>query len=132
MFCENCGNKVDDNAYVCVNCGVFLKKRSDIKIAKEKKNADTCGIISIVFGIVSLMLSFLLFFRDISSVGMYTEIFERIIYTLNYSLFSILFASVSFILSLIGKRNNYNNIGLMLSFLSFFFIITEFIVVIIY
>lgn len=132
MFCQNCGNKVDDNAYVCVNCGVFLKKRSDIKIVKEKKNTNASSVISVVFGGAALLLSFLLFFHDISSVGMYTEIFERIMYVLNYSLFAILFASISLILSLIGKRNCYNNIGLMLSFISFFFIITEFIVVVIY
>ena len=26
MYCRNCGNKVDENAYICVNCGVILKK----------------------------------------------------------------------------------------------------------
>ena len=132
MYCQNCGNKVDENAYVCLNCGVILKKRSDIKAVKHVSNVNTSGIIGFVFGIISLMLSILLFFNDISSVGMYTEILERIIYTINFSLFAILFASVSLILSLVGRKNCYNSIGLMLSFLSFFFIITEFIVVIIY
>ena len=26
MFCYNCGKEVDDNAVICVNCGVALKK----------------------------------------------------------------------------------------------------------
>ena len=25
MYCSNCGNKVDEDAYVCLNCGVILK-----------------------------------------------------------------------------------------------------------
>jgi len=132
MYCQNCGNHVDENAYVCVNCGVFLKKRSDIKVIKEKNNDNVSGIIGIVFGSISLLLSLLLFFYDISSVGMYTEVYERIIYALNYSLFAILFTSTSLILSLVNKKNYYNSIGLLLSLISLFFIITEFIVVIIY
>ena len=26
MYCINCGNKIDDNAYICVNCGVLVNK----------------------------------------------------------------------------------------------------------
>jgi len=132
MFCQNCGNKIVENAYVCVNCGVILKKRSEPNLVKVKKETNFLGIVSTVFGSFALILSMMLFFYDISSVGMYTEVYERVIFTLNYSMFAILFSSVTLIFSLIGKRNSYSNIGLMLSLISFFFIITEFIVVIIY
>lgn len=132
MFCSNCGNKLNENAYVCVNCGIILKKRSDNVVVKEKKETNVIGILSIVFGSLSLVLSLLLFFHDISSVGMYTEIYERVFFALENAIFAILFASVSLILSLVGKRTNYSNIGLALSILSFFFIITEVFVVIIY
>jgi len=132
MFCQNCGNRVDENAYVCVNCGVFIRNRSNSKVVKEKKVNKRIGVIATIFGIFSLMLSMMLYFYDISSVGMYTEIYERILYTLNYSLFAILFTSVALVFSLIDKRKKTVNVGLMLSLISFFFIITEFIVVIIY
>ena len=132
MFCQNCGNKLDEKAYVCVNCGVILKKRSEMKVVKKKKNNIILGILSTVIGIFAFIFSLLLFFNDISSVGMYTEVYERILYILDYALFSILLSSVALILSLTGKRNIYSKIGLFLSFLSFFFIITEFIVAIIY
>jgi len=132
MFCQNCGNKLDENAYVCINCGVLLKKRSEVKIARENKDTDTIGILSTVLGGISVVLSLMLFFYDISSVGMYTEVYERIFFALEYSLFAILLASVTLILSLLGKKNIYSSIGLVLSLLSFFFIVTEFVVVIIY
>lgn len=132
MFCQNCGNKIDENAYLCVHCGVFLKKRSNVKVVNYKTNNKALGVVGFVLGIVSIVLSIMLFFHDISSVGMYTEIYERIFYVLNYSITAIMMTSVTFIFSLISKKNIYRSIGLLLSLLSFFFIITEIVVVIIY
>ena len=132
MYCVNCGNKLDENAYVCVNCGLLLRKRSEVNVVKENRNTNTSGFVSTIFGVIAIVLSLMLFFHDISLVGMYTEVYERVFFALEYSLFAILFASVTLILSLVGKRNNYSNVGLVLSLLSFFFIITEFLVVIIY
>ena len=37
MYCSNCGNKVDEDAYVCLNCGVILKKREN-KVKSKKNN----------------------------------------------------------------------------------------------
>ena len=128
MYCTNCGNRIDDDAYVCVDCGMILKSRS----IDRKNNNNILGVVSTFLGCMALVLSFMLFFQDIRSVGMYTEIYERIFYTLNYALSAILMSSVTIIFSLISKRNIYSNIGLFLSILSFFFILTEFIVVIIY
>ena len=133
MFCTNCGNRTDENAYICVNCGVILKGRSiQFSSANKKNNNAVLGIISMVLGILALLFSIMLFFRDISFVGMYTEIYERFFYALGYSLFAILLSSLSLILSLLSKRDNFSKCGLYLSLISFFFIITEFIVVIIY
>ena len=131
MFCQNCGNKIDDNACVCIHCGVFLKKRSDIKTINHSNN-NALGVVSFILGIVSIFLSIMLFFNDISSVGMYTEIYERVFYALNYSLTAIMMSSVAFIFSLISKKSAYSSIGLLLALLSYFFIITEIVVVVIY
>ena len=134
MFCINCGNRLDENACVCVNCGVLVRNRSEKKVVKPKKKVNTkaLGVVSVIFGVISLVFSLMLYFHDISSVGMYTEVYERVIYTLDYSLTSIMMATVTLIFSLVGKKNTYSRIGFVLSLLSFFFIITEFIVVIIY
>ena len=128
MYCTNCGNRIDEDSYVCVNCGIVLKSRSNDK----KNNNNVLGVVSSFLGCIALISSFMLFFHDIRSVGMYTEVYERIFYTLDYALSAILMSSVTIIFALISKRNTYSNVGLFLSILSFFFIITEFIVVIIY
>lgn len=132
MFCQNCGNKLDESACVCINCGVLLRKRSEVRMVKDKGDINATGAVSIVLGVIAIVLSLMLFFQDISSVGMYTEVYERVFFTLEYSLPAILLSSATLILSWVGKRSNYSNIGLVLSMLSFFFIITEVIVVIIY
>lgn len=136
MFCINCGNKLNDNAYVCLNCGVLVRNRSENKVIKQRKknnvNNKFLGFISVVMGILSLIFSLMLYFHDISSVGMYTEIGERILFTLDYAVPAILLSSITLFFSLVSKKNNYNKIVFLLSLLSFFFIITEFIVVIIY
>ena len=62
MYCINCGNKVDDNAYVCVNCGIILHNRSNTKINRNSSNLS--GVIGIVFGVFSFILSFMCFFVD--------------------------------------------------------------------
>lgn len=132
MFCTNCGSKLDENACVCVNCGVLVRNRSNIKIVKKRKDTKVIGIISVIFGVMALLSSLMLYFNDISSVGMYTEIYERVSFTFGYTIISILLSMVTLIFSLVSKKNTYSKIGLILSLLSFFFIITEFIVVIIY
>jgi hypothetical protein len=132
MFCTNCGNDLEENAYVCINCGALVKKRSDSNVSNKFRKYSIFSIFSVLFGIIGFILSILLFFNDISTVGMYVEIYDRIFFALEYSLFAILFSSISLILSLIEKKNNFTNIAYVLSFLSFFFIITEIIVVVIY
>ena len=134
MFCTNCGNRLNENACVCVNCGVLVKNRSNNKIVRQKRNVNntTIGGVSTVLGFIALLFSLMLFFQDISSVGMYTEVYERILYALDYSIASIMLATVTLIFSLVSKKNSYSRIGFVLSLLSFFFIITEFVVVIIY
>lgn len=136
MFCINCGNKLEENACVCLNCGVLVKKRSESKVIKQRKKNSTnnkvLGIISIVFGSLALIFSLMLYFHDISSVGMYTEIGERVLFVLDYAITALLMSSITLVLSFVSKINNYTKISLLLSLLSFFFIIIEFIVVIIY
>lgn len=132
MFCQNCGNKIDENAYVCIHCGVFLKKRSDVKVVNNRSNNKVLSIVSFILGVIAVILSVMLFFHDISSVGMYTEIYERIFYALDYSITAIMMATVTLIFSLVSKKGTYSSLGLLLSLLSFFFIITEIVVVIIY
>ena len=130
MYCSNCGNKVDDNAYVCVNCGVILKKRENVK-KNKKQNSNVFGMFSLIFSVVAVLSSFSLFFYDISSVGMYTKAYERVIYGIGFTSISIFLTILSLIFALI-KKSNLNKTGLVLTLISVFLILSEIVVIIIY
>lgn len=136
MYCRNCGNKLDDNAYVCVKCGVLVDRNDNVpsrSINKVKKrNNNVTGILSIVFSSLSVLSGFGNLTMDISSVGMYTKILDRVIYSLDLIGFSLTFMIVGFILALANKEKLCNKVGLGLSLLSLFLIITEVLVVIFY
>ena len=138
MYCTNCGNKVHENAYICVNCGVILNKQHVVSSnidKQEKKNKDDSngtGIISIIFGSFAIVFCLGLMTTDISSVGMYTSVIERIFFGFGFNIFPIIFTIVSLILGFVNLKKTCNKIGLSLSFVSIFLIITEFAVIILY
>lgn len=131
MYCSNCGNKVDEKAYICVNCGVILKKNNDVP-KKVKKDSNVTGVFSIIFGVIALLISIGLFFIDISNVGMYTEIYEKVAYAIGFVIIPFIFMILSLIFALIKKNKTSNKVGLVMSLISAFLIITEVMVVIIY
>lgn len=132
MYCINCGNKIDDNAYVCVNCGVIVGKKGYVKSMKRCSNSNITGIVSIVVSIISLVLSLSCFFRDISSVGMYTYILDRFNFAVHFVFIPFVFMFLGLIFALKKKSNIYNRIGLGITLTSAFLIITEVMVIIIY
>lgn len=131
MYCSNCGNKVDEKAYICVNCGVILKKDNGVP-KKAKKDSNVTGVFSIIFGVIALLISIGLFFIDISNVGMYTEIYEKVAYAIGFVIIPFIFMILSLIFALIKKNKTSNKVGLVMSLISAFLIITEVMVVIIY
>ena len=139
MYCRNCGNKLDDNAYMCVKCGVLVNNNninnsipSRVYREKKKENGNATGIISIIFSSLSVLDMFNCLTSDISNVGMYNKMIDRVVYLLDFVSFSLIFMIVGFILSLINKNNVCSKVGLGLSLLSLFLIITEVMVVIFY
>lgn len=129
MYCFNCGNKVDEDAYVCLNCGMILKKRVN---TVKKSKINLLGIFSLAFGILSFILSLSLFFNDISKVGMYTKIYEKIVYGIGFTTSALFFSIISLIFALINKKNKLNKIGLIFTLISFFLILSEIFVIVIY
>ena len=129
VYCSNCGNKVDEKAYICVNCGVILKNK---KTKKIKKDSNLTGVFSIIFGVIGFLISISLFFFDISDVGMYTEISEKIFYAIGYVFIPFVISMISLLFALLKSYKTYNKIGLTLSLISLFLLLTEFIVIIIY
>ncbi len=133
MFCHNCGNKLEENTIVCTKCGAVVG-RSNYKENIKKKGSNIKGSICFVFGIVSVLLCFSFMLKDISSVGMYTKIIDRLYYGFDLVLAPLLLSFVTLIISYSGKDNDkaLNKTGLFLSIVSLFMIIIEIVIVIIY
>lgn len=57
-FCDNCGNEIDDKAYVCPKCGILVKNETE-RISKTNIN-DRGGVIwwllGCFFPVVGLIL----------------------------------------------------------------------------
>lgn len=131
MYCRNCGNKLEDGAYVCTKCGVLASEESSIKI-KNKKESNVLGILSIIFSSLAVLISLDLLTDDISFINMYTNAMDKIVYIISHVGLSMALVIVSLILAFTNRKNICNKIGLSLSLLSLFFIITEIVVVILY
>ena len=133
MFCHNCGNKLDENAMICLKCGVLIKEQQEKKVVKNE-NKSIQSIIGLIFGILSILLCFSFVFKDISGVGMYTKLFDRLYYVLDIVIAPAILSFITLIISINNKRENkdINKIGLFLSIISLFFVITEIVIVIIY
>lgn len=129
MYCRNCGKEIDENAFICVHCGSLVNGG---RVKTFRRHSNAIGIASIIAGILALALSLSCFFKDISSVGMYTNFYERFNYTIGFILIPFIFMIVSLVLSLKKKNNTCNKIGLGLALASAFLIITEIMVIIIY
>ena len=61
-FCSNCGKEVNENAYVCVKCGVkvndSVKINSDVIGSKSKIAAGLMGIFLGSFGVHNFYLGY--------------------------------------------------------------------------
>jgi hypothetical protein len=54
MFCQNCGNELNTNAVICVNCGVSTTQIS----AKSNKGHISLPIISLITGVLGILTFF--------------------------------------------------------------------------
>ncbi len=43
MYCKNCGQQIDDNAYVCIHCGVRTDMPQKPKAEEKKRFCSHCG-----------------------------------------------------------------------------------------
>ena len=102
MYCRNCGKEIDENAFICVHCGSLVNGG---RVKTFRRHSNAIGIASIIAGILALALSLSCFFKDISSVGMYTNFYERFNYAIGFILIPFIFMIVSLVLSL-KKKNN--------------------------
>lgn len=52
MYCKNCGKEIDDNAYVCLNCGakVGTDLSKGIAVGESGKSKVAAGLLGIFLG----------------------------------------------------------------------------------
>lgn len=67
MYCKNCGKEIDDNASICVYCGVMTGKTEEVQ-----KKVNAFGIAGFVVSLASLYLG--AYFCVASVVGLVLSI----------------------------------------------------------
>lgn len=59
MFCHNCGKEIDNNAVICIHCGVSTGNSQNPINSNNDNPSNLAGIASCCFPIVGLVLYFL-------------------------------------------------------------------------
>ena len=59
MFCQKCGNKLEEGQGVCLNCGTLVENKQENNVdSKSKIAAGIFGILLGVFGVHNFYLGF--------------------------------------------------------------------------
>ena len=124
---------MEENTIVCTKCGSVVG-RSNYKKSINKKNGNIKGLICLIFAIISIFMCFNFMLKDISVVGMYTKIADRLYYVFNLVLVPLFLSFITLIISCSGKDNDkvLNKISLFLSIISLLMVALEIVIVIIY
>lgn len=131
MYCHYCGNKLEENTIICPECGKIVE-RSEYK-KKIKKNINIQGIISLILSIICILMCFKFMLNDISVIGMYTKIMERLYFIFDLVVAPLLLSFITLIISYSGDSDSsLNKTSLFLSIVSLFMVIIEIVIVIIY
>ena len=147
-FCSNCGSEINENADICLNCGVMVNKNnnsnnnnsnsvlSNTNYNKQKVPGKGLSIAGMVLGIIAAVwaLISLISIGNIESeltYGFYYVDSSYIIgFAIGYTLFSLVPSIIGLILSAFGFRklkSGINITGLILSIIAFVIAIIEFI-----
>ncbi|MCI8545374.1 MAG: zinc ribbon domain-containing protein [Bacilli bacterium] len=135
MYCVNCGNKVDENADICLKCGVFLKKDNQRNSTASPKIGK--GIASLVLGILAIYFCLAGFaaFDGLEYSLLGYDGTQRIAYAVGFILIQTVFSVPGFCLAVaerMDNENGFNTAGFWLGIVSFICIGIQFIFVLIY
>lgn len=73
-FCTNCGKELDENAALCLNCGVLVGNANNNQNKEKKKGLPTWAIVLIIVGallllpITILITFFILVFNSVNKI----------------------------------------------------------------
>lgn len=129
-YCTNCGNKINENADICIKCGKFVSK---VPNNNRKVNLEEIfSIVGMVFGILGFITILLMSFalsearQDLINEEIYLKLFMAMF----FCIIPLAPTLPGLILSIIGekkKKSIYGTVGLIASILSTLFIIASFI-----
>ena len=113
-FCAKCGKEINEEATICVSCGVPTGKNNII----EKK--DTRNIFFVGFGIVWLIIAFLNVCRLKSDFGIDpSDDFGILLFTLLDLLIPFMYGILGSVFSVIERKTHKTNINLFTMILGF-------------
>lgn len=131
-FCSNCGKEINENADICLNCGILIKKDMKVKTKKNVVPGKGLSIASMILGIIAtlIVLSSITTVYEISSFSYYVET-EAIVDLLSDIVLSLILSITGLVLSAIGFskfKSGFNISGLILNSISVFLNIVIFII----
>ena len=128
-YCTNCGNKLNEEADICIKCGKFINRVPNTK--NSINSGEVFSIVGMILGIFGFLIILLL------SLGVDAGRNELMNESLLVKIFAALFIALiplaptipGLVFSIMGtkkKKPMYGIIGLVLSLLSLLFIIGAF------
>lgn len=147
-FCSNCGKEVNENADVCLKCGVMIKKDNiessnnlnynqniTPKVRVPGKGISIAGMVLGIVATAWALLSLLSISEIEYSVSYYYSISEIIGYIIGFTLFSLTPSIVGLILSICGYRKQKSGVniaGLILNIITLAIVVIEIVYILTY
>lgn len=100
MFCKNCGQQIDDNAAVCIHCGVATGNNLSSKNALDNPS-HLAGIASCCFPVVGIILYFLWKDEKPQSASLVCK------WMIGGIIIWIIFYVLAFVLGMLGSLSSY-------------------------
>ena len=147
-FCSNCGNEINENADICLKCGVLVKKTNtnyaipnnsvSNSYVKGKVPGKGISIAGMVLGIIAIGWAFISLLSIgsiesslVSNYSFYYDITSYVVgFAFGYTLFSFIPSIIGLILSIVGLRKSKSGInitGLLLNIIALVIALIEFI-----
>lgn len=137
-FCANCGSEINENADICLKCGVLINKDNmnvnsvetynQNIVAKTKVPGKGLSVAGMVLGIIAAVWVLIKLFQignieadlTLTIFSYYTSSFV-IGYAIGYTLFSLVPSIIGLILSIVGmkkQKSGINITGLLLNIIA--------------
>lgn len=128
-FCSNCGKELDENAAVCVNCGIYVNNYK----TKVKQPGKGLSIASMILGIVAIFYG--LCFAFSSTILINVEeffYFDKLGLAFAFNFWPLAIAITGLSLGIASTKkikNGFNTSGIILSSITIFICIASIIII---